>query len=103
MGGLVTDWDSLSLSLSLSQTANKCLAYMIEEVSQLFMVSSDMLQVCKFSYLEVGVPLPYTELGQDKYGFGDYRSYVEGCVAVMMKVGALLPVLWVCVWGGGTV
>ena len=60
---------------------------MIEEVSQLFMVSSDMLQVCKFSYLEVGVPLPYTELGQDKYGFGDYRSYVEGCVAVMMKVG----------------
>ena len=76
----------LPLPLSSTQTANKCLAYMIEEVNQLFMVSTDMLQACKFSYLEVGVPVPYTELGQDKYGFGDYRSYVEGCVTVMMKV-----------------
>lgn len=76
----------LPLPLSFTQTANKCLAYMIEEVNQLFMVSTDMLQACKFSYLEVGVPVPYTELGQDKYGFGDYRSYVEGCVTVMMKV-----------------
>ena len=35
--------------------------------------------------MEVGEPVPYTELGQDKYGFGDYRSYVEGCVAVLLK------------------
>jgi hypothetical protein len=71
--------------ISDSLIANKCLSMMIKEVDRLFVVSSDMLQVCKFSYLEVGVPVPYGELGQDKYGFGDYRSYIEGCVSALMK------------------
>ncbi len=45
-----------------------------------------MMQVCKFSHLEFGDPVPYHELGRDKYGSGNFHSFVDTCVSAVLKV-----------------
>jgi len=45
-----------------------------------------MIHVCQFSYLEDAEPVPHHELGQDRYGFGDFHSYINTCVTTTLKV-----------------
>lgn len=52
-----------------------------------------MMQVCKFSHLEFGDPIPYHELGQNRNGFSNFKSYVESCVGTVLKV-SVRPLLW---------
>lgn len=49
-------------------------------------IPSDMIHVCQFSYLENANPVPHHELGQDRYGFGDFHSYINTCVNTTLKV-----------------
>ena len=90
--------------LLIFQAAHKCLELMVEQVDSLFMVRwglwllrcmcacfsvqipSDMIHVCQFSYLENANPVPHHELGQDRYGFGDFHSYINTCVNTTLKV-----------------
>ena len=44
-----------------------------------------MLQVCKFTHLEAGIPVPYHELGLKRSGRGDYKSYVEESIRTLLK------------------
>lgn len=69
-----------------SLAAHKCLELMVEQVDKLFMIPSDMIHVCQFSYLENADPVPHHELGQDRYGFGDFHSYINTCVNTTLKV-----------------
>ncbi|XP_065884812.1 rho GTPase-activating protein 7-like isoform X2 [Dysidea avara] len=68
-----------------TMAAHKCLEIMVEEVDRLFMIPSDMIHVCQFSYLEDAEPVPHHELGQDRYGFGDFHSYISTCVSTTLK------------------
>ncbi len=42
-----------------------------------------MLQVCRFTYLESGDPVPYHELGLDRAG--GYSAYLEACIQNLHK------------------
>ena len=44
-----------------------------------------MLQVCKFTYLETGDPVPYHELGLDKTDFGSHVAYLDSCIQTVHK------------------
>ena len=46
-----------------------------------------MLQVCRFTHLELGDPVPCHELGQDRWGHGSIHSHVDSCMNTMLKVG----------------
>lgn len=43
-----------------------------------------MLQVCKFSHLELGEPVPCHELDQDRDESGN--MFIDGCIATVLKV-----------------
>ena len=61
-------------------------------------VAADMIQMCKFSHLESGDPVPYHEIGQNRFGFGNFHSYVDNCVSTVLKVCVYVSVcLFVCV------
>lgn len=45
-------------------------------------VPADMLQVCKFTYLETGDPVPYHELGLSQ---GGHPAYHESCIQSVHK------------------
>lgn len=45
-----------------------------------------MMQVCKFSHLEFGDPVPYHDLGRDKAGSGGYQTYIDESMATLLKV-----------------
>ena len=47
-------------------------------------VAADMLQVCKFTHLELGEPVPCHELDQDRDGPGN--MFIDNCVATVLKV-----------------
>ena len=49
-------------------------------------VPANTIQMCKFSHLECGDPIPYHELGRDKLGFGNFHSYADSCVSAVLKV-----------------
>ena len=66
--------------------SSRCLAELIENSEDLFKVAADMMQLCKFSHLEFGDPVPFQELGLDKNGIGDYRVYVDSCMGTLAKV-----------------
>jgi len=44
-----------------------------------------MLQVCKFTHLELGDPVPCHELGQDRWGHGSIHSHVDSCMNTVLK------------------
>ena len=46
--------------------------------------------MCQFSYLENADPVPHHELGQDRYGFGDFHSYINTCVNTTLKVTTII-------------
>jgi len=48
-------------------------------------IPADMLQVCRFTYLESGDPVPYHELGMDRSGQGSHALYIESCVQTVHK------------------
>ena len=72
--------------LNEHMASSRCLTDLIQRYNKVFSVAADMLQVCKFSHLEFGDPVPFHELGKDKDGFGSYQSYVEDCITTMLKV-----------------
>ena len=47
-------------------------------------VAADMLQVCKFTHLELGEPVPCHELDQDRDDPGN--MFIDNCVATVLKV-----------------
>ena len=50
-------------------------------------VAADQLQVVKFSYLELGIPVPYQELlSNDPYGIGTSQSFLDSCITTVLKV-----------------
>lgn len=51
-------------------------------------VAADMMQVCKFSHLEFGDPVPYHDLGRDKLGNGGYQTFIDESVATLLKVSS---------------
>ncbi|XP_019850855.1 PREDICTED: rho GTPase-activating protein 7-like isoform X2 [Amphimedon queenslandica] len=65
--------------------SSRCLAELILNHESLFKVAADMMQLCKFSHLEFGDPVPFQELGLDKSGVGDYRYYIENCMSTLAK------------------
>jgi hypothetical protein len=44
-----------------------------------------MLQVCRFTHLETGDPVPYYELGLDRLGSGNLHSYLDTCVQTVLR------------------
>lgn len=48
-------------------------------------VAADMLQVCRFTHLEMGDPVPYYELGLDRRGSGSMNIYLDGCVQTVLR------------------
>lgn len=44
-----------------------------------------MLQICKFTHLEAGDPVPYHELGLDKHGVGHCSSHLDDCAQTVLK------------------
>lgn len=44
-----------------------------------------MLQVCRFTHLEMGDPVPYYELGLDRRGSGSLQVYLDSCVHTILK------------------
>ena len=44
-----------------------------------------MLQICKFTHLEAGDPIPFHELGVDKYGAGHFSFHLDECVQTVLK------------------
>ena len=44
-----------------------------------------MMQVCKFTHLEFGDPVPCHELGMEKCGMGNFLSYLDDSVTTMLK------------------
>ena len=50
-------------------------------------MATDQLQVVKFSYLELAVPVPYQELtSNDCYGIGHSQSFLDSCITTVLKV-----------------
>ena len=43
-----------------------------------------MLQVCRFTHLETGDPVPYYELGLDRKGSG-MHGYLDSCVQTILR------------------
>lgn len=41
---------------------------------------------CRFTHLEEGDPVPYTDLGKDEAGSGDHARYIDSCVSALLKV-----------------
>ena len=64
--------------------SSRCLAELTHQYSKLFHVAADMMQLCKFTHLELGDPIPYQELGQDRNG--GYQQYLEDCMSTILKV-----------------
>lgn len=48
-------------------------------------VAADMLQVCRFTHLETGDPVPYYELGLDRSGLGNLNVYVDNCIYTILR------------------
>lgn len=65
--------------------SSKCLTELIQHYDKLFTVAADMMQVCKFSHLEFGDPVPYHDLGRDKNGHGSYKDYIDECMTTLAK------------------
>ena len=72
--------------LSEHMYSSRCLTDLVIRYEAIFAVPADMLQTCKFTHLEFGDPVPYTDLGRDREGMGGYHSYVEECIATVTKV-----------------
>lgn len=68
-----------------SVVSSHCLSQMISQVDKLFKVATDMLQVCRFTHLETGDPVPYYELGLDHRGSGNLQHYVDTCVQTVLR------------------
>ena len=66
--------------------SSRCLAELIRSHDNLFKVAADMMQLCKFSHLEFGDPVPFQELGCDITGSGGYQTYINDCMATLAKV-----------------
>ena len=50
-------------------------------------MAADQLQVVKFSYLELSVPVPYHNLtASDQYGMGTSQSFLDSCITTILKV-----------------
>lgn len=48
-------------------------------------VATDMLQLCRFTHLETGDPVPYYELGLDRWGNGNLHHYLDACVHTVLR------------------
>ncbi|XP_064404560.1 stAR-related lipid transfer protein 13-like isoform X3 [Halichondria panicea] len=66
-----------------SVASSQCLSEMISQANKLFLMPADMLQVCHFTHLEAGDPVPYHELDLDKADTGS--TYLESCVQCLHK------------------
>ena len=55
------------------------------EIDFLFQIPQDTMMKCKFSYIEQGEPVSLEELG-DGNANEDYHSYLETCIASILKV-----------------
>ena len=44
-----------------------------------------MLQVCRFTHIETGDPVPYYELGLDRSGSGNLYSYLDRCIQTVLR------------------
>lgn len=56
-------------------------------------VAADQLQVVKFSYLELSVPVPYQVLvNNDQYRIGSSQSFLDSCITTVMKVSEVTAV-----------
>ena len=68
--------------LSLQELFSVCISLLLFVFIQ---VPADMLQVCKFTYLEAGDPVPYHELGLDRTDLGSQTAYLESCIQTVHK------------------
>ena len=44
-----------------------------------------MLQVCRFTHLETGDPVPYYDLDLDRRGNGNVQNYLDTCVQTVLR------------------
>ena len=61
----------------------------VEERFILFIkkVSKDTMEKSRFSGIELGEPVPLTQLGRSKSNPGDdHKTYIETCIAGLLKV-----------------
>lgn len=57
-------------------------------------VSQDTMMKCNFSYIEQGEPVTLQELGTtDGCSNEDYNSYLETCIASVLKVSQIIWML----------
>ena len=50
-----------------------------------FQVAADMLQVCRFTHLEMCDPIPYYELELDRKGSSNMNTYLDSCVQTVLR------------------
>lgn len=90
--GSVRRSHAVSVNASLSSNkelddhilSSRCMAELVHHYGKLFHVAADTMQLCKFTHLELGDPIPYQELSRD--GNGGYQQYLEDCMSTMIKV-----------------
>ncbi|XP_046852869.1 rho GTPase-activating protein 7-like isoform X2 [Xenia sp. Carnegie-2017] len=82
--------------LTTGLDAQECITQMITEVRKLFAIPQDTMMKCKFSYIEQGEPVDVEELGKvDGCTDEDYHSYLETCIASILKESRLKFKNWV--------
>ncbi|KAK3880528.1 hypothetical protein Pcinc_014992 [Petrolisthes cinctipes] len=79
--------------LSENKAAHQCLTLMIQQVSQVQCVPMEMLNNCRFTYLEHSQPVCLEDLGGATGGLvgglqgteGDWATYMNACVSALFK------------------
>ncbi|XP_028401518.1 rho GTPase-activating protein 7-like isoform X5 [Dendronephthya gigantea] len=81
--------------LSSGLDAQECITQMINDVRKLFAIPQDTMMKSKFSYIEQGEPVTLEELGKlDGCTNEDYHSYLETCIASILKESRLKFKSW---------
>lgn len=72
--------------LTETRASHDCLTYMIENYRKLFIISTEKVQRCNFSYMEESRPVPLEALGEDLQ-VHDWRGYLYECTSATIKEG----------------